>query len=94
MSRKKDKKTDNDPLMDYLLGPGGIKAKAIMMDLDGEKYMRYYIQILEFYKAKMQRVEMDNKQDTLHRIVVNWDGNDRLLNQSPTAPHQPTKGIE
>ena len=80
--------------MDYLLGPGGIKAKAIMMDLDGEKYMRYYTQILEFYKAKMQRVEMDNKQDTVHRIVVNWDGNDRLLNQPTTAPHQPTKGIE
>jgi len=91
---KKKKDKEDDPLMDYLLGPGGIKAKAIMMDLDGEKYMRYYTQILEFYKAKMQRVEMDNKQDTVHRIVVNWDGNDRLLNQPSTTPHQPAKGIE
>ena len=91
---KKKKDKEDDPLMDYLLGPGGIKAKAIMMDLDGEKYMRYYTQILEFYKAKMQRVEMDNKQDTIHRIVVNWDGNDRLLNQPSTATHQPAKGIE
>jgi hypothetical protein len=83
MSKSK-KKEGFESFVEYLLDAGAMKAKRIMETMDDELYMKYYSQMLEYGMPKRQRVEQESKQDTVHKIVINWDG-EALPNRSTTA---------
>jgi hypothetical protein len=80
----KKKKEGFDRFIEFLLDSGAVKAERIMMTMDDEEFMKYYAIMMEYAAPKQQRVEQETKQDTVHRIVVNWD--DNRLPDSPSAP--------
>lgn len=92
MSKSK-KKEDFDHFINYLVDAGASKAMRIMQTMDDDQFMKYYSQMLEYAMPKRQRVEQENKSDTVHTIVVNWDG-ETIQNRSSTASLEPRKGSE
>ena len=79
---KSKKKEDFTSFVEYLVNAGAVKATRIMQTMDDDQYMKYYSQMLEYAMPKRQRIEQEGRQDTTHRVVVNWDGE--------TLPHRPS----
>ncbi len=90
---KSKKKEGFDRLMEFLLESGAAKAERIMMTMDDDEFMKYYAMMMEYAAPKKQRIEQETKQDTVHRIVVNWDDN-RLPDSPTTATLQSGQGPE
>lgn len=90
---KSKKKEGFESFLEFLMDRGAAKAERIMMTMDDDEFMKYYATMMEYAAPKKQRIEQETKQDTVHRIVVNWD--DNRLPDSPTAtPLQSGQGPE
>jgi len=81
---KKKKREGFDSFLEFLMDSGAAKAERIMMTMDDDEFMKYYAMMMEYAAPKKQRIEQETKQDTIHRVVVNWD--DNRLPDSPPAP--------
>jgi hypothetical protein len=90
MSKKKPEGYDR--FINFLLEAGAIKAERIMMEMDDEQFMKYYAAMMEYAAPKQQRIEQETTQDTVHRIVVNWDNDNGLPNKPPTPPLESSQG--
>jgi len=90
---KSKKKEGFESFLEFLMDRGAAKAERIMMTMDDDEFMKYYATMMEFAAPKKQRIEQETKQDTVHRIVVNWDDN-RLPDSPTTPPLQSGQGPE
>jgi len=60
---------------EYLLNDGAERAKKIMLSSDNENFMKYYITLLEYFRPKQARTEMnidckENRQAPSQIIII------------------------
>jgi len=51
-----------------IIGNGAERFKKVISEMDDSDFTKNYLMILEYFKPKQQRTEVDSKQD----IVINW----------------------
>jgi hypothetical protein len=76
-----------------LLSSGADRAARIMAEAQDDDYMKYYMQLVEYFAPKQSRVEAINKNDTQVSINVNWDGQN-FIHTTPKASLQSGEGPE
>lgn len=75
-----------------LLNEGSMKAKRILSESTDENFMKYYIQLIEYFAPKQSRIESTNKNDNQTIIKIEWE-TDGIINQITEASSKPNKGI-
>lgn len=76
-----------------LLSSGADRAARIMAESEDDDYMKYYMQLVEYFAPKQSRVESVNKNDTQLSINVNWDGQN-FIHTTPKASLQSGESTE
>ena len=52
-------------LKDYITEKGADKFKAELMKLSGKDFINTYVSVLEFFKPKLQRSQVESKNETV-----------------------------
>lgn len=76
-----------------LLNEGSAKAKRILSESTDDNFMKYYIQLIEYFAPKQSRIESTSKNDNNLNITIDWDTNG-IINQITETPYKPNKSIE
>lgn len=68
-----------------LLTSGTERVQRVMAESSDDDFMKYYIQLVEYFAPKQSRVENKNSNDSTVKIVLDWDV-DGTINQITEAP--------
>lgn len=63
-----------DEMAEKVTGDGLAKCWAEMEQLTGKDYIHYYMAMLEYFKPKLQRSQVDNSHKFTTPIIIDWTG--------------------
>ena len=75
----KPKGTKNSKTLEWeefgkeLLSSGTIKAKLILESADPDTFMKYFIQLVEYFAPKQSRIENNTTNESNVTVKVDWD---------------------
>lgn len=70
---KNQKTIDWDEFGRMLTEQGLTRLQHILNTCDDQTFIRTYVQLLEYFKPKMKRLEVGEAEPATHVITVNWD---------------------
>lgn len=68
-----------EKLGDYLTTDAAERAKLIMSTASDKDFMKWYMELLEYFKPKQQRTEIVDERTPEEQYIVLPDGNKLLL---------------